>query len=330
MADPETIRREHASLVKTWASEEGFAACAIAGAGQADPEGRFAAWLASGHHADMDWLARTRDMREDPRLVLPGARSVVMVAAVHPVRPSVAFPPGHARVARYAWSRDYHRALRKPLKRVADKLGALDLHSQSRVFIDSGPVLERAWGARSGLGWIGRNSLLLRPGLGSWFLMGSILTTVPLATDSPLPDRCGSCTACVDACPTGAILEGRQVDARRCLAYHTIENRGDLPEDIAESLGDRVFGCDICQEVCPWNQRAQVPHHPALAPRPGMESLEPASVTLLDDQAFLERFAGTAVMRAKAAGMRRNATAVIANLRRAEEPPSVGGSPDKP
>lgn len=301
-----------ASRVKQAAASSGFDACAIAAARPVDPADRFVRWIRRGFHAGMDWLAKSLDIRLDIRRKLPGARSVVVVARnYHGPRPRPA--PGSLRVARYAWGRDYHRVLKGPLEKVRACLDALEPGAKSYASIDSGPVLEKFWAARAGLGWIGKNSLVVRPGLGSWFFLGVAATTVELPPDPPMPDQCGACTACIDACPTGAIVEPGVVDARRCISYQTVENRGPIAEGVAARLGDWVFGCDVCQEVCPWNSAAPETTEHAFHPIPGHANPRPETLLDLTEQAFHEEFAGTVLMRPGLVGMKRNIEAVLRN-----------------
>ncbi len=300
-------------VIKRKAAELGFDACAIAKAEEIDPDNRFLAWLDAGFHADMEWMAHTADMRREPREKLPGAKSAV-VAARNYYYPRPPAPLGSGRVSRYAWGRDYHRVLRKPLQALAQAIEQSSPGAQTYCSIDSAPVLEKFWAARAGLGWIGKNSLILHPDLGSWFFLGVILTTAELAPDSPMPDRCGSCRACMDACPTGAIVEPRMVDSRRCISYHTIENRSEIPGLVAGNMRDWVFGCDICQEACPWNHRVSDTDESDFAPRPGHAHPDLERLTRMDAEGFQEAFAGSPIMRAKQAGMARNARIVLHNM----------------
>jgi epoxyqueuosine reductase len=307
------IAYERAEAVKVHAAELGFDACGIALAGDVDPEDRLGEWLRRGYHADMAWMAASRELRRDVRLKLPGARSVVVVARnYYAPRPESA--PGQGRVSRYAWGRDYHRVLRKPLRALEAFLAQLEPGAQSCASIDSGPVMEKAWAERAGVGWIGKNSLVLRQGLGSWFFLGVVATTVELAPDEPAVGRCGSCRACLDACPTGAIVEPRVVDSNRCISYQTIENRGEITAELQPAFGDWAFGCDICQEVCPWNRRPVVTTEEDFLPRPGHNALNPEDARRWTDSDFLDRFAGTPLMRAKRAGLQRNLGIVQRNL----------------
>lgn len=302
-----SLAADHAAAIKAQAQALGFDACAIAAVdGPADPENRLGRWLDAGHHADMDWMAANREIRQDIRLRLPGARSVVVLARnyFHPDPPR---PPGSAQVARYARGRDYHKALKPPLRDLARFVCGLEAGVEALISLDTAPVLERTWAERAGLAWIGKNSLALRRDIGSWFFLATLATTLELAADAPMPDHCGTCRACLDACPTDAFPEPGVVDARRCIAYQTIENRGEIPAELHPHFEGWIFGCDICQDVCPWNRRAVEPGHPAFAPRPGLAFPDPAEVADMTEEAFDARFQGTPVRRAKHAGMQRNA-----------------------
>ena len=303
---------ENAALVKARAAALGFDACGIAAAGPADPDDALGRWLGRGFHADMAWIERTRTVRQDVRLKLPGARSVIVVARNYHV-PRPPMPPGAGKVASYAWGRDYHRVLKKPLVALAKYLAELEPGAQSYASVDSGPVLERSWAARAGVGWIGKNSLVLRRDLGSWFFLGTVITTLELVPDAPVSAHCGSCRACIDACPTRAIVEEGVVDSRRCISYLTIENRGEIPHALRRGVGEWIFGCDICQEACPWNRQVPDTSETAFLPRPGLAHLDPAEILAMDNTAFDARFAGSPIRRAKHAGMVRNARIVGEN-----------------
>lgn len=299
----------HADAIKRHARALGFDACGIAAAAPADPDHGLDAWLDQGFHADMDWIARSRATRRDPALKVTGARSVVVVARdyYHPRPPALA---GSGHVSRYAWGRDYHKALKKPLARLSRFIGQRAPGTRSYAEIDTGPVLERAWAARAGIGWIGKNSLVLRRDLGSWLFLGVIITTLEATPDAPMRPHCGSCRACMDACPTGAIVAPGVVDSRKCIAYHTIENRNAIPSEVAGRMAPWLFGCDICQEVCPWNQRAAATGAPDFAPRPGVAQPALDALLRMDEAEFDRIFEGTPVRRAKYAGMLRNARIV--------------------
>jgi epoxyqueuosine reductase len=277
-------------------------------------------------HASMLWMERGHEKRGDPARLLPGCRSVVAFAMGYDV-PGPALQRGSrpGRVARYARGRDYHKVLGRKLRGLAAWLEEAS-GCPSRAFVDTAPVLERAWAQRAGLGWIGKNANLLSREIGSWFLLGEILTAAELEPGTePHPDHCGSCTACVDACPTKAIVADGVVDSRRCIAYWTIEHRGPVPVSMRPGIGDWIFGCDVCQEVCPWNRRDhQLPREDRLERRADLVSLEPREILAMDEATFRARFSGTSLMRARWDGMRRNACIVLGNGRRAGAVAALG------
>jgi epoxyqueuosine reductase len=295
--------------VKTRAAEVGFDRVAI---GPCAPPGHareFERWLDAGFAGSMGYLDRTRAERTDPRQLLPGCRSVIAVALAYDTqRAGDDWKP----VARYARGRDYHDVMRTKLVCLVDFLRqAGGPGIESRAAVDTSAVLERDLAAQVGLGWVGKNTNLISPGLGSYFFIGIVLTTAELEPDRGEPDRCGTCTACLDACPTRAFVAPYALDARRCIAYLTIEHRGDIDDELRPAIADWVFGCDVCQEVCPWNRKAPAAREPAFAPAGGFGSV--ASLLELDDTRFRERFRGTAITRAKRAGLVRNAALVLGN-----------------
>ncbi len=299
--------------VRRFALELGFDACGFASpSAPIDPGGHLNSWLAAGFHADMKWLAQTASTRTDVHRKLPGVRTVVVLARnYYSERPDA--PSGHGRVARYAWGRDYHRVLRRPLIRLARHLDALEEGAKSYSSIDTGPIMERAWAQRAGVAAIGKNSLGLRRDLGSWFFLATILTTVELRPDKPAEDLCGTCTLCLETCPTQAIIQPGVVDARRCISYQTIENRGEIPPELSGGHGDWVFGCDVCQEVCPWNRFAKETTMQAFRPRPDQANPVLSDLLEMSEDEFHKRFAGSPLRRAKLHGMRRNAQIAQAN-----------------
>jgi epoxyqueuosine reductase len=270
----------------------------------------------------MAWLARRAAEREDPRRVLPGARSVVAAAVVYDPGGPPPEPAGASagRVARYAGGADYHDVLRERLRALEAEISVLAPGARTRSYVDTGPVLERPLAARAGLGWIGKNTLLVHPALGSYLFLGVVLTDLALAADAPEPDHCGSCRACLDACPTGAFPEPWVLDATRCLSYTTIELRGAIPEPLRAPQADWVFGCDVCQEVCPWNTRTarRVPA-PDAAPRAELAVREPwrapalAELLALEEGGFRAAARGTALRRTKWRGLVRNALVAAGN-----------------
>ena len=275
-------------------------------------------WLDRGYAGEMDWLARRVDERSDPRELLPGARSAITVGLVY--EPDE--PPGDGiRIARYAGGEDYHDVLRDRLRAFES---AIEARARGpvvlRSFVDTGPVLERSVAARAGLGWIGKNTLLLNRRFGSYWFLGVILTDLDLDADTPEPDHCGDCRACLDACPTDAFPEPYVLDATRCLSYTTIEHRSATPESLRPGQGDRVFGCDVCQEVCPWNQRRgrERPADPLglrarLAPRPEWQRATLEWLLSLDEEAWQAATRHTALRRARYRGLVRNALVAAGN-----------------
>jgi epoxyqueuosine reductase len=303
--------------IRQRARDLGFALCGICGA-QPSVHGRFFRdWLADGKHGEMAWLARNVRVRIDPGRLLPGARSVIVVADAIPESP-IADPP--SQVARYACISDYHRVLKKRLFALADSLREQHPDQQFRVCVDTAPIFEREHAARAGLGWIGKHTLILNRDAGSHLLLGEIVTTLPIEPDTPATEHCGTCTRCIDACPTDAITPW-SVDARRCISYLTIEHRGVIDAKYFEPMGDWLFGCDICQDVCPFVQRAGAARPGD--PPPGYERIgarfDAGAVLDWTEADRRAAFGGSAMKRAKLDMIRRNALIVAGNhLRKAE------------
>ena len=281
----------------------GFSGFGVAPASPPPRFERFRSWVAAGHHAGMRYLEETLSVRESTQSLLPGARSVICLSAPYSAAPRVA--PDGSRFARYSGGSDYHGTLRAKAVHAAERSRErLPGSWNYRVCVDSTPLSERAFAAAAGLGWIGKNGCLLDDRLGSYVLLAEILTDLDLPPDAPVAEQCGSCRSCLDACPTGAFLEPGVLDARRCLAYWTIEHRGPIPDSWKEAIGDHVFGCDLCQEVCPWNAR--------LASLATAEELPPptrAEVLAMGKGAWRRRFGISAVNRAARRGLQRNAAA---------------------
>jgi epoxyqueuosine reductase len=265
----------------------------------------------------MAWMARRPETRSNPDALLPGCRSVVALAMNYwPGGEGADDRPETARVARYAQGRDYHRVMGQKLKALAAWLTEAS-GAAARTFVDTGPVLERAWAERAGMGWIGKNANLLTRDIGSWLLLGEVLSCAELTpSDGPHQEFCGTCTACLDACPTQAIVKPGVVDANLCISYWTIEHRGTIPEARRPGMDDWIFGCDVCQDVCPWNVSfAQPTHGDPFSRRDDLRDLDPTEILGMDEAAFRARYSGTALMRAKWEGMRRNACIVLGNRR---------------
>jgi epoxyqueuosine reductase len=309
--DPANLTRR----LKERATREGFSAVAVAAAEVHEHAAALGTWLQKGRHASMSWMEREPEKRCDPRLLLPGCRSVVALAMNY--WPGRGRGGGGGRVARYAWGRDYHRVIGRKAALLASWL--TDTTGEAAIScVDISPVLERGWAERAGLGWIGKNSNLITREFGSWLLLAEILTSAEMVPDSgPHRSYCGSCSACIAACPTGAIVADGVVDANLCISYWTIEHRGDIPESMRPLIGDWMFGCDICQEVCPWNIKfARPTAGSTLERRADLQSLDPEKMLGLQEDGFRARYSGSALMRAKWEGLRRNALIVRDNLRR--------------
>lgn len=283
-------------------------------------------WLEAGYAGTMTYLHRQAAKRKDPRTIMPEARVAVVTLTNYFHGAGDAVSPGHAprvglpgssvaRVAQYAWSTDYHRIIAPRLDQLAAAIAELIPGSQSRTFVDAGPVPERDLAQRAGLGWIGKNTMLIDPAIGSFTFIGTVLTDAALEPDAPFEaDRCGTCRACLDACPTAAFPEAHVLDARRCISYLTIERRGDFSGVQREQVGEWLFGCDICQDVCPWNVRfARATPDAALTPRPETAHPDLAQLLRIESTTFASRYGETAFERPGVEGMRRNARAVLDN-----------------
>jgi epoxyqueuosine reductase len=295
--------------IKRRAAELGFSRTGIARLDSNPHAHELDSWLAAGHAGTMTYLHRQAEKRKDPRLVMPGATSAVVTLTNYFHGPAAGGP----RVAQYAWSADYHDVLGTRLEQLAAAIRLLAPGSQTRCYVDAGPVPERELAQLAGLGWIGKNMMLISPEIGSFTFIGVILTDAELAPDLPFEaDRCGTCTRCLDACPTHAFVGPRNLDARQCISYLTIEHRGEFTEGERAQVGDWVFGCDVCQDVCPWNESfAQATGDPGFAPRADVAAPDLATLATLDAAEFRQRYDGTPFTRPGQRGMRRNAAAVL-------------------
>jgi epoxyqueuosine reductase len=298
------LRAERTRAVKAQARAIGFDKVGIAAAGPADPQGRLRAWLHSGFHGGLRYMEQTAADREDVRRFVPGAKSVVALAiAYSPLGPS-------GPIARYARGDDYHRVLQKKVRRLRAFLLRLDPEARVGPSVDTAPVLERAWAERAGITWIGKSTMAIATDLGTYSFLATLITTTELDPDPPHPDRCGSCTACLDACPTGAFAGPHRLDARRCITTWNVEHRGPFPPE-APPLHGWVAGCDVCQEVCPWNKFAGPTRERRFAARPALEA--PNLVEWArSEQRIAADIRGTALMRTGPAALARNAERVLA------------------
>ena len=291
-----------AQQIKHWGAELGFAAVGIADSDLSSVENELQQWLDKGFHGEMDYMAAHGSKRARPAELIPGTQRIISVrldyfppAAADP--DSVLNDPNAAYIARYALGRDYHKVLRARLQQLADRISAAVGEHHYRVFTDSAPVLEVELARKSGLGWRGKHTLLLNRAHGSWFFLGEIYTDLPLPIDAPESNHCGSCHACIDVCPTAAIVAPYQLDARRCISYLTIELKGSIPEAFRPLMGNRIYGCDDCQLVCPWNRFAQTAELADFSVRNGLDSAGLIDLFGWSEVDFNDRLAGSAIRR---------------------------------
>lgn len=328
-----------AQTLRSFARDLGFDAVAIAPAGPSPDHDRYAAWIEAGYGGAMDYLARHTGPKTDPRSLLAEAQSVILVGLNYAQRadPTLRRDSSRGQIAAYALGDDYHEVMRAALVELDGWLRVqTGRSSHGRLFVDSAPVLERSWAKQAGLGFIGKNTCLIRPGLGSYLFLGGLLVPEQLDYDEPpqclggstagergqevqwlMPGgglgTCGRCRRCLDACPTSAFVSPYVLDARRCISYLTIELRGEIPESLRPGMGNWVFGCDVCQDVCPWNRRAQGAVHPRLQPHPGRVSPPLLDLLALDREAFARRFRSSPILRAKWDGFLRNVCVATGN-----------------
>jgi epoxyqueuosine reductase len=298
----------NAARVKEQALALGFTSVGIAASGVLEEEGaRLREWLARGYQASMGWMAASAAKRSDPSMVLPGARSVIAVALNYYADVEHERTPGRGRISRYAWGDDYHDVLGAKLAALRDWLVAAYPGSGAKAYVDTGPVMDKAWAVRAGIGWLGKHTNVITRGKGSWVFLGEILTTLLLEPDAPALDMCGTCTLCIEACPTGAIVEPYVVDSNLCLSYLTIEHRGPVEADVRDRYEGWIYGCDTCQDVCPWNIKFETPSpDPSFLPREGSASPVLEEWRHMDQAEFSARFRRSPVKRAKRDGLVRN------------------------
>jgi epoxyqueuosine reductase len=309
-----------AQKIKQQAHQLGFELAGIAPAVEADGLAHLSAWLEQGFAGEMTYMNRHEAARRHPAGVFPAVRSVVMVALSYAAGRRADLPVSqeslpHGRIARYALGEDYHDVLRRKLGSLLAWIQELVPGTTGRAVVDSAPLLERDFARRAGLGWFGKNTMLLNKKLGSWFFLGALLLDLELPADPPFAaDHCGSCTACLDACPTDAFVAPRRLDARRCISYLTIELRGSIPEDLRPGLGEWIYGCDVCQEVCPWNRKAPPGREADLQPRGDLEAPDLAGMLSLSQEEFRRLYRHTALWRGKRRGLLRNVAIVLGNV----------------
>ncbi len=323
-ATAEFAPTEFTEELKQRARQLGFELCGVCPA--LTPAGlhRFAQWVDAGYAGEMTFLEEYAHAHEHPRYVLDGARSLVLLAANYNTQPPQPAQPGAGRVARYSWGADYHDVIHQRLASLKDWFHEHDPGAAVRGVVDSAPLMEREFAQLAGLGWIGKNTLLLNRRQGSWFFLSVLLTDRVLAYDEPANvDHCGTCTACLDACPTDAFVAPYVLDARKCISYLTIEHRSPIPTELRAGIGDWLFGCDVCQDVCPWNNHAPRTEEAEFAPHRAGSLVDLCELLSLDDDAFRVRFRGTPLWRPKRRGLLRNACIVLGNQRHAPAVPAL-------
>jgi epoxyqueuosine reductase len=310
-------------FIKSTALAAGFDLAGIASVREFPELARFPEWIAAGRAGEMKYLESRDDAGQLRRASLqsafPWARSVVVCAVNyntdHPYSTEVN-KSGHGWVSRYAWSReDYHESVLRRLREVEAKLkeSLAGEEVETRAYVDTGPIVERVYAKYAGVGWLGKNTCVINQQIGSWIFLGVIITSLELSPDLPAPDRCGTCTRCIDACPTDAIVAPYELDSNKCISYLTIEKRGPIPEELREGIGHQVFGCDICEDVCPWNREAPATHKPEFQAREGLVNPALAWLAEISVEEFREKFRGSPIKRAKHSGLRRNALIAIGN-----------------
>lgn len=303
--------------IRQWASDLGFQQLGVSDLDVSDHSQRLQEWLDRNFHGSMEYMERHADLRARPEILVPGAVRVLSVRMDYSVERDRSLAPLQNRelayISRYARGRDYHKLIRKRLQKLADRIEKAVGAFGYRAFVDSAPVLERTLAEKAGLGWIGKNTMVINRQAGSWFFLGELFTDLPLPLDTPTSYHCGSCRACLDICPTQAFVDAHQLDARKCISYLTIELKGAIPLELREPMGNRVFGCDDCQLVCPWNKFAKPTAEEDFRPRHGFDNSELAALFLWTEQQFLDRTAGSPIRRTGYEGWLRNLAVGLGN-----------------
>jgi epoxyqueuosine reductase len=303
--------------IKKKALEIGFDLVGISPVGSFPENQFYKEWLARGFAGEMKYMEKEPQKRENIKNILPEAKSVISCGLNYNTNYPYSIKEIDKRkgwISRYAWGDDYHDVMKDKLWLLLDfikEIGSGEI--KARIYVDTGPVLDRVYGKYSGIGWFGKNTCLINQKIGSWIFIGEIITNLELEYDSPVPDRCGTCTLCIDACPTGALLEPYVLDSRLCISYLTIELREKIPVELRDKVGNNVFGCDICQDICPWNRRAKMTNEPSFQPREGLHNPELSSLSNLGDEDFRRIFKGNPIKRAKRKGLLRNAVVAMGN-----------------
>src|SRR5215475_8089122 len=328
--DRELSQVELKTRLGSFAREIGFDSCRVAACDSAPHANEFRNWLEEGEHGEMSYMERGEEKRCDPQRVLPGARSIIVVAMKYfQGDPQVGETPGATgKIARYAWGDDYHDLIQSKLDKIDQFLRQFD--GQQKCYVDTGPVLERDHAAQAGVGWHGKSTMLIDQRLGTWFFLAEVLTTLELPSDGPVSDRCGTCERCIKACPTGAITAPHRLDARRCISYLTIELKGPIPHELRPLIGDRIFGCDDCLDACPWNRFAKVSRETSFSARQSTTGMSLREYLNLDDNEFRTLFKNSPIKRIKRNGFLRNVCVALGNVGDATDLPMLERSAADP
>lgn len=307
-----------AKAIKQWGAELGFQDIGISDTNLNDAEKFLNDWLGMNYHGDMDWMAKHGSKRSHPEELVPGTLRVISVRLDYLPEPMESCTvlleqPEQAYISRYALGRDYHKLMRKRLQQLADKILSITQHFNFRVFVDSAPVLEKAIAEKAGLGWIGKHTNLLQKQIGSWFFLGELYINLPLPVDTPTGNHCGTCTSCLDVCPTNAFIAPYKLDARKCISYLTIENKGAIPVEFRSQIGNRIYGCDDCQLYCPWNRFAEQTEENDFSPRHQLNNIELIELFNWSEQEFLNNLQGSAIRRIGYQAWLRNIAVALGN-----------------
>src|SRR2546423_6777285 len=306
-----------------FAQQVGFDACRVAVCNPPAHSSEFVSWLNDGAHGEMSYMARGEEKRRDPQKILPGAKSIIVLALNYFTETGGQKPESEkkGRIARYAWGDDYHDVIETKLNKIDNFLR--EHGGAQKCYVDTGPILERDYAAEAGIGWHGKSTMLIDRKLGTWFFLAEVLTTLELPADQPARDHCGKCDRCIQACPTGAITAPHKLDARRCISYLTIELKGAIPLELRPLIGDRIFGCDDCLDACPWNRFAQTSNEAAFAARRSTTAFSLADYLALDDDGFRELFRNSPIKRVKRRGFLRNVCVALGNVGTGEDLPAL-------
>jgi epoxyqueuosine reductase len=302
-------------LVISKAKEIGFDLVGFAKADLLEDEiKKYDKWIEANYQSGMGYMDRNREKRKDVSQVLPGAKSVVSLAINYYSSEEYSNNKKNGKVSRYAWGKDYHLIINEMLEKLESFLSQTDPDFKSISYVDTGPVMDKAWAVRAGIGWLGKHTNVINRDLGSWFFIANIITNIEFKYSERIPDFCGSCTACIDACPTNAIAHEYILDSNRCISYLTIENKGEIPSEFSGEFDNWIFGCDICQDVCPWNEKFSIiSSNSEFLPKNSIKEIPLSEIDQMDEGIFAKRFKDSPVRRAKLKGLKRNAEFVIKN-----------------